>query len=400
MQNKMSAPTKMLSSAVEWLHDWMEGYETPPILLDEFHLEEWMQNDMLEATECFLMHAFRKQKTRAVALDILRALFWEIYLFQREAAIAHLPVQTGVVTRLLSLPQTAQKTAAWYAEARELLTGHEFATVVHGKGKAWEDVIARKCVPETMLEDEDTTMESRTVYITPLTPFQWGWRYESVIRDLFELLIAGGKVVDTLGRIRHPTLPRLAASPDGLIVDGPKAGRLVEIKAPISRTLTGVIPDDYYCQMQLQAEVTDVEAVEYIEVRFGTRDQYASDMEFLNSEGIKKEAFQKMGSVLIVGDQEQVETWKYEYSPILELLEENLVVCKTWIPEGILESQILERSIWRIKDICHTTVPRNREWWDSVGFPAYQRFWIEVEEARAEGRFKSKLLLVDSEEEE
>lgn len=396
----MSAPTKMLSSAVEWLHDWMEGYEIPPILLDEYHLEEWMQNDMLEAMDCFLIHAFRKQKSRAVILDILRALFWELYLFQREVAVTHISVQSAVVQRLLALPQTAQKTAAWYSESRNLLTGHEFATVVYGKGKTREDVVVRKCVPEFILENEDTTVESRIVYKSPLTPFQWGWRYESVIRDIFEQEIAGGKVVDTLGRIRHPSLPRLAASPDGLVLEGPKEGRLVEIKAPISRTLTGIIPEDYYCQMQLQAEVTDVDAVEYIEVRFGTRDQYASDVEFINPASIKKPAFHKMGVILVVGNKENATSWVYQYSAIRQISEENLAFCKSWVPEGISESQILERSIWRIKDIWHTTVPRNKDWWRAVGYPAYRRFWVEVDEARSEGRFKSKLLLVDSEEEE
>lgn len=395
----MTSPTKMFSSAVEWLDDWMDAYDTPPELRDEFHLEEWIQADMLDAIECFLEHGFRKQSSRATVLDILRALLWEVYLFQRATALHHLPAKLDAVERLLVLPQTAQKTAAWYAESRDLLTGHEFATAVYGEGKTLEDAIARKCGAEIQMNEDtkEATVESRTVYKMPLSPFQWGWRFESVIRDLFELEYAGGKVDDTLGRIRHPSLPRLAASPDGLIVDGPKAGRLVEIKAPISRILKGEIPMDYYCQMQLQAEVTDVEAVEYIEVRFGLLDQYETVIDFLNKDDEK--GLQKyMGVVLIVGDPEDSSTWTYAYSAIQTLSESGLQICQTWIPEGVTEEKILERSVWRVKDAWHTTVPRNREWWANVGQPAYEHFWEAVDAARSEGRFKSKLLLVESDE--
>ena len=62
-----------------------------------------------------------------------------------------------------------------------------------------------------------------------------------------------------LGRIRHPTEARLAASPDGIVVSGDRTGRLVEFKAPITRVLNQKVPEDYFMQMQLQMEVTQVE---------------------------------------------------------------------------------------------------------------------------------------------
>ena len=41
-----------------------------------------------------------------------------------------------------------------------------------------------------------------------------------------------------------------------------------EIKSPISRTLDYSVPTSYWCQMQLQAEVCDVDVVEYVEIKF------------------------------------------------------------------------------------------------------------------------------------
>ena len=54
-----------------------------------------------------------------------------------------------------------------------------------------------------------------------------------------------------------------------MIESGPQAGHLVEIKCPITRLLVeDEIPYEYYCQMQIQMEVTQCPAVEYIEMKF------------------------------------------------------------------------------------------------------------------------------------
>ncbi len=391
----MTTPNRMISSVLEWLNDWMA--DEPPQLLDEWDIQIWIEDEMLEAVEFFLQYAFRKTSTRADALEIIRAILWEMFLFQRDAAISNIAPSPSSVGRLLGLPQTAQKTAAWHAEARDLLTGHEFAGAVFGTPRGLETLVAKKCGPIQVVPDEELCVESRTVFCSPLSPFQWGWRFEPIIRTLFETEVAGGRVDDTLGRIRHPTLPRLAASPDGLICDGPMAGRLVEIKAPISRELTRCVPAEYFCQMQLQAEVADVEAVEYIEIRFAI-DQ--GDPEFLTPSDSHLRIPDRMGCVLVIAATEDApaETWTYHYSPVWNLGEEGYAAAQAWLPEDF-SGAVLERCVWRVYDWWNTTVPRNRKWWKVVGAPAYERFWQLVDEARTDGRFRSRLLIVDSESE-
>ncbi len=426
-KQKMSAPPKMYSSCVEWLDDWTEEI---PDLVDEWDLQQWIEEEMTEAIQSFLSFAFRKGKTKAEALEVFKALLWETYRFRRQVHISNIAADLAAVSRLQALPQTTQKSAAWHAEARELLTGHEFGTVVHGTENAINAVVAKKCVAVQeclgFVSEEEEGFESRTVYRTPLcsicsqktagdhecdtkggklSPFQWGWRYEPVIRQLFEEEIAHGRVDDSLGRIRHPTLPNLAASPDGLIVDGPKAGRLVEIKAPFSRTLSGEIPAEYYCQMQLQAEVTNTAAVEYIEVRFDATPFATSDFLHCPSSSPSSSIPAKMGTILIVCAKENVEDpykWHYAYSPIWNLDEEGMAAANVWKPAEFMEEAdvIVERSVWKVVDWWTTTVPRNPRWWAEVGYPAYKDFWERVEEARADGRYQSKLLIVDSDDEE
>ncbi len=401
----------MLSTCVDWLADWTD--DIPPVV-DEYDLTDWLENEGCESLEFLLHTAFRKSRTRQEAIDVLRALIWEWYLAERDKVLAALPVAADAVPRLLQLPQTAQKTAAWYAESRDLLTGHEFAAVVYGTIRAMETAVAKKCVPLPVATSGDAEIapetESRTVYLTPLNAFQWGWRFESVIRTLYEEEVAKSPVCDTLGRIRHPSLPRLAASPDGLILEGERAGRLLEIKAPVSRTLTGVVPQEYYCQMQLQAEVADVPAVEYVEVRFDVRaaETFMGDdsahvrAEFLipTVSTVSPVKPERMGAILVIAPAADApgETWRYAYSPTQPLNEDGLRACSCWKPADMKEGEvILEYCIWRIADWWTTTVPRNRRWWSEVGQPAYEAFWVSVDAARAEGKYASTCLIVDDE---
>jgi hypothetical protein len=399
---------RMLSACIQWLADWTA--DLPPIV-DEYDLTAWLEEEGCESLD-LLLQTFRKAKTKQEAIDVLRGVLWEWFLAERQRNLDALPKAEEAVPRLLALPQTAQKSAAWYAEARDLLTGHEFAGVVYGTSTAFNAAIIKKCAPAVIVDENQG--DSRTVYTSPLNPFQWGWRYEDVIRTLYEEEVADAPVCDTLGRIRHTTLPRLAASPDGLILEGPKAGRLLEIKAPISRALTGVIPQDYYCQMQLQAEVADVPAVEYVEVRFDARplDSLLGYGELCEEEraGIRKEFLtptvsvvspqkpERMGMVCVVIPfaDAKPDAWRYVYSPTFPLTEMGWDEMMCWKPAGNVV--IAEQSVWRIADWWTTTVPRNRRWWSEVGQPAYEALWVAVDKARADGThvLKPKCLIQDS----
>jgi hypothetical protein len=56
--------------------------------------------------------------------------------------------------------------------------------------------------------------------------------------------------------------------------------------------------------------------------------------------------------------------------------------------------------MWYVKNWFNQTVPRNRRWWSTVGYPGYVEFWKDVDEARKEGKYKTKPLFVDVASEE
>lgn len=393
----MSEDIEMVfSNCAAWFKDWVEA--DPPVLMDEWDLSQWMEQEMTDATKSFLTFGFRTARARNDAIMILRGLYYEYYLFQKQISLRRLTPNPAAVERLPKLPQSNQKSAAWHAESRDMLSGHEFGPVCVGAQGEYNAVCAKKCAqPIAQIAVEDAIIESRTVYLTSddgtLSAFKWGWRYEPVARDLFEAIVAEGKVFDGLGRIRHPSLPRLGASPDGLIMDGPRSGRLIEIKCPSTRILDGNIPIRYYCQMQLQAEVCDVSAVEYVEVQFCAIPQGKATEEIIH---LTKKPFIGKVCVTATSFDTPPAAYQYAYSPLFPATKRGFKDCIAWKPSGI----ILEASVWYVKDWFNQTVPRNKRWWTTVGYPGYVEFWKDVELARKDGRFKVKPLFVDLEDEE
>lgn len=392
------------SACVAWFSDWVSAY--PPILVDEYDLSTWVEEEMNDALRVFLAHAFHTPRARNDAIMICRALFYEYFLFESGRARSALGPCPTAVPRILAAPQTPQKSARWHSESYNILSGHEFGAVVAGGPATRQAAIVRKCGPAPPTDDiGEEAPPSQHVFLTPpdgpLSPFKWGWRFEPVARTLFETVYAGGPVDDSLGRLRHTTLPRLGASPDGLITAGPRAGRLVELKCPITRTLNGSIPMEYWIQMQLQAEVCDVEAVEYFEVSFGA----GSPEEALSPTGAALNppmaALPWFGALRVIAPtaDSPPSDYAYDYSPLFPSGATGVAAAEAWL-SAAAAGVVLETVVWWVRDASQKTVLRNRRWWAAVGEPAYRAYWAEVDAARADGRYATaaKPLFLEMEE--
>jgi hypothetical protein len=390
-ENSYDESEMVYTSCVNWAADWVQSY--PPTLVDEWDLSTWVDEEMRDAIDTFITYGLHSARARNDALIILRAVLYEYYVFTQEliSQPSRLTPHPEIVSRLSALPQTPQKSAAWHAEGRELLTAHEFGAVCYGTPSRYNIVLRKKCEPVHVVapveENSEEAAESQTVFMTDengkLGALKWGWRYEPVARQLFETCVAGGEVHDTMGRVRHHTLPNLAASPDGLITSGPRTGRLVEIKCPITRELDNTIPLDYYCQMQLQAEVCDAEAVEYVEIRFT-----AAPAAQVKLEDCLKSKQPWIGKVCVVAAALETESqnYTYAYSPLFPTTLTGFNDCLAWRPSD--DAILREESVWYVHDWHNRTVMRNTRWWATVGLPAYQEFWETVAIARTDGRFK------------
>jgi hypothetical protein len=140
-------------------------------------------------------------------------------------------------------------------------------------------------------------------------------------------------------------------------------------------------------QMQLQAEVCDVPAVEYFEVALGSMLQTGPHSDLFESKA-RASKLRWVGKVCVVAEEEDSpsNTYRYVYSPLFSTSDVGLTECQGWVPSPT-EGVVLESTLWWVKDYFTTTVMRNPRWWDSIGHPAYLSFWDDVKTARTEGRY-------------
>lgn len=284
-------------------------------------------------------------------------------------------------------PQVSQHSADWYAQRRNRLTASEFAQILDGRRDA---LLRSKIAPLELGAAPDRAPTAPVAIAQPdgeMNATSWGHRFEPVVRDIFELEAAGvGTVCDTLGRFTHATIPWLSASPDGVVLRGELAGRLVEIKSPKTRVPGTYVPDEYYIQMQIQMEVCDRDAVEFVEAQFAQRpillnvgiegpvEQPLSDVD-----ATAAAAAPWKGIVKVYGYHDQPESWVYRYSRPVEDLDD---LEGDVMPAVANELPCLETSVWWLTGWFPRTVLRNRDWWRDVGWPAAELFWTQVESGR------------------
>jgi putative phage-type endonuclease len=287
----------------------------------------------------------------------------------------------AVITALQVKPQVEQHSAEWYAQRRNRLTASEFAQILDGRRGA---LLRSKIVPPALDGMADRAPVAPVAIAQPdgeMTATIWGHRFEPIVRRIYEQELAGvGTVCDTLGRFTHHTVPWLSASPDGVVLRGPLTGRLVEIKAPKSRQPGDFVPTDYYVQMQIQMEVTDLDAVDFVEAQFTQRpvERYGLPESGMSDEDAAAcAAAAWKGRVEVWGDLDDQTSWSYRYTAPVEDLDDAVFD----IPEPA-GKRLLESSVWWLTGWYPRTVLRNRIWWDVIGWPAAQEFWAEVESQR------------------
>ena len=278
------------------------------------------------------------------------------------------PVNHDQTHALMLRPQTAQRTVDWYLEFQKCLTASELSKVF-GSPRERGTLIMQKA---GILEIPGRS-QKKVCFKEQLMAFDWGICFEPVVNQILEL--EGEAMLYECGRFVHPTDPRFAASPDGLIlrskIHPEMGGHLLEIKCPKSRKIGVKIPMDYYYQMQLQLEVTGVRACEYVESKFEFRE--------LNG-GTSLDSLKYYGKIAVVGVfDEATGSWnpsKYVYGPVNDL---------AWKPDLGLNEQTMQLNTWVCEGFHHERVLRDEAWFGTL-WPKLEAFWVDVALAK-EGKF-------------
>jgi len=259
------------------------------------------------------------------------------------------------IRALLETLQVGQRTTEWYAQSKTVLTASEFSSIL-GTPRGMAVLALQKATPAA-------PRNSVACSTVSMSAFDWGIRFEPVVKQILTAMW-NCEIVE-VGRFVHSTNVRLAASPDGIIMkaaDPGRVGRLLEIKCPIRREINGKIPFDYWCQMQIQMEVTDIEECDYVEMKIAS--------------GYKNSVYGPPTEE--PGTTYRGIVWLYQYFETCEMKYAYTVAERDEL--NSLGWHCLEEIPWHLEKMFTQTIVRDKKWYEGTA-AKQEEFWLRVADA-------------------
>ena len=281
---------------------------------------------------------------------------------------------------LEKIPQPEQRTKEWYEFRNNRLTASDLWHITNWNECKVHDILKKKCGVEQKFGFSPALLH--------------GIKFEEVATKIYEK--RNGVEITEFGCLPHSFIPYFGASPDGICSINSKnknfVGRMLEIKCPKSRIITGFIPEVYRAQIQGQLEVCGLEYCDFLECEikvYNSKQDYLDDC-FINDDGSTDFTRTKMGNekgVLFETFNTTLKNFAYEYNyenfksiEEIELWEEPFI-------DKIINSDNLEHAgttFWYLNKISVVLVKRDRDWFNS-NFYRIKNFWDKVEHARING---------------
>jgi putative phage-type endonuclease len=271
--------------------------------------------------------------------------------------------------------QPEQRTAEWYEFRKNRLTASDLATAINANPYGSRGrLVASKC--------------GFSVAFKPGAAIIHGVKFEPVATYLYEVM--NNTTIYEYGCVPHPTIEYFAASPDGICEYSTEnrnySGRMLEIKCPKSRELTGFVPEYYELQIQGQLEVCELEYCDYLECVFKEYSSYNEFLEDSNEADIcKTKAGQYRGAIFETYNY-STKSYDYQYKyafsdrEAIEKWEESEI-------EKIFDSPTYDyigTTYWYLEKHDTILVKRDIERFAKIKEDIH-RFWADVLKYRKEG---------------
>lgn len=274
------------------------------------------------------------------------------------------------IQQLRDIPQPDQRTDDWYKFRYRLITASN-AYKAYGSQAKQNELICEKCKPLSFEKSNSKNMD---------TPFHWGIKYEPISVQYYEHVY--NTTIEDFGCLPHPIYPFLGASPDGINVkpDAPFFGRMLEIKNPTTREITGIPKEEYWIQMQLQMEVCGLNHCDFLETKFieyESHEAFQGDGTFQQTPSL-----QYKGIIIgfIVND-----SIKYEYAPF-QCTEEEFISWESQIMDKYAENTWLKNVYWKLDHVSCILVGRNKQWFQHT-LHCLENIWDIIEKERISGKW-------------
>ena len=283
---------------------------------------------------------------------------------------------------LKNVKQPEQRSDEWYLFRSSTLTASNIYKIFTSISNQ-NQLIIEKCEPININKYKVNNLNG---------PLHWGQKYEPISIMYYELI--NNTKVEEFGCIPHREYPFIAASPDGIVCDKNSElfGRMLEIKNPFTRIITGIPKHEYWIQMQLQMEVCGLNECDFLETKI---EEYIDYEEFLSDKvteykGIILQYMRGDSPIYLYApinitdfDSEEYASW---FNSEKEKVDNSLV------DENDM-SDIIEFNryiYWKITHVSCVLVLRNRFWFDNV-LPYIEKFWNIVLDERIDDKYKERI---------
>ena len=264
---------------------------------------------------------------------------------------------TNKIKHLEKIPQPEQRSEEWYEFRNNRLTASDFYSVIDKKSKSKvNQLIYKKCGGDVPFLTNDAILH--------------GVKFEPIATAIYEK--KNDLVILEFGCIPHPLIDFFGASPDGIVSYDSNnknyIGRMLEIKCPKSRKITGIIPPGYFAQIQGQLEVCDLQFCDFLECDFKIyeKEDYLADTghEF---KGVIVELYDtniSKHSYHYYDDKEDLEKWEKK-------------IIDTIFAEGNDGLEYIGTTYWYLNKYNVVLVERDLKYFSS-NYENIENFWMEV----------------------
>lgn len=183
---------------------------------------------------------------------------------------------SDVVKRLWDKDTAVQKSDEWYEMRKSCITASDIGSVIPRNEAALEEYV--KSVGEIHIDellqenqycnqysDLDEVVLRKCNMVGGFNgnvATEWGSKYEPIAQTFYENL--NKKDLLEFGLMIDEENSWLGASPDGITTDG----IMLEIKCPLNRPITKIVPLSYWIQQQIQMQVCKLDRCDFMDCHF------------------------------------------------------------------------------------------------------------------------------------
>ena len=287
--------------------------------------------------------------------------------------IEKLQIQQKIID-ISKLKQPEQRTEEWYNMRYNMITASDAASVIGTKTQHINEEELKKISKHSPFKSKNDLLKTK---IDKNDEFkgnkftQHGQIFEPIASLIYEKL--NNTNIIEFGLIQHPTIEIIGASPDGIT----KEGIMIEIKAPYKRIINGIIPSNYWIQMQFQLEVCDLDICHFVEIKssfYQNKEEYIKDT---NNKDLKTKNNLDKGIILKCSNNNNN---IYYYPNIYQY--KNITELNNWVDDRIIYYKTLHDSVeilyWKIDKYSCTEVKRDKNWF-TKNLNLFKDFWKQIE---------------------